>query len=242
MHDLFKLIRDGEIEELRRVVSKLTPAELSRPDENGDTPLHVAVSINEPDAVALLVRGGARADVKDAEGLTPLNAALAEESSQEIVKLLQSSGNDDSDIVTAANMLSSRRLASALSLNPEAAKNEPADLVELAVAAAIKKAWSVAGIGHRRDPEKGELIFQEASEFVRTLVKAGAPVDGKNPSRTPLFLALQEPSSTLAATLLGLGADPSWVGKHGARARDYAKNSPNRTEMMSLLKMHSDGR
>ena len=47
-------------------------------DENGDTPLQIAIRENRPGIVKLLLEYGANVNAKDKQGLTPLFAAIVD--------------------------------------------------------------------------------------------------------------------------------------------------------------------
>jgi len=59
----------------------------ARVTKNGNTPLHYAVAYNNPAAVKLLLQYNANRNIRNLEGLTPLEKARKEEKT-EIIKLL----------------------------------------------------------------------------------------------------------------------------------------------------------
>ncbi len=64
-------------------------ADVSLPDSDGQTPLHIAVRFNNLLlAKSLLVKGGDNLTIKDKDGKTPLDYA----ESAEMIKLLKSNG------------------------------------------------------------------------------------------------------------------------------------------------------
>ena len=69
--DIFSAIKAGDAETATRLLDE-DPALLDALDENGWTPLHVAVLSNRPDMVQLLVQKGIDPNVADANGETPL--------------------------------------------------------------------------------------------------------------------------------------------------------------------------
>ena len=57
--------------------------------DDGRGPLHVAVELNRPAVIRLLVQAGAPVDQLDANGATPLHLALINDTEDAAVELLQ---------------------------------------------------------------------------------------------------------------------------------------------------------
>jgi hypothetical protein len=71
----------GKVEPERRVRETVEAAyrldgDVNKTGQNGDTALHVAASLGHDTVVQFLVEHGARLDVKNARGVTPLVAAM----------------------------------------------------------------------------------------------------------------------------------------------------------------------
>ena len=86
---LFKAIRDGDVEAIRRSIE--TEADLNARDDRGNSPLHLAALILDADTVARLVKAGANPNATNKWGDTPL---IYSASSLENVQLLVQHGAD----------------------------------------------------------------------------------------------------------------------------------------------------
>ena len=75
--DLHALAARGDLDKLRIAVQdpSCLPAVLNHPNQDGQTPLHVAVDNNRSKIVALLLDAGASCNTKDTRGRTPLHLA-----------------------------------------------------------------------------------------------------------------------------------------------------------------------
>lgn len=67
----------GDVEGALRCVAAGADLDWRDPDQGHRTALHVAAAGNRAEVVALLVQNGARADVRDADGLVALDLATA---------------------------------------------------------------------------------------------------------------------------------------------------------------------
>jgi len=68
-------VREGKQETLSFLISKTTSF-LDTQNEDGETPLHFAASFGEEGIVETLLKNGATPDIKDINGLTPVEHAL----------------------------------------------------------------------------------------------------------------------------------------------------------------------
>lgn len=78
---------------------------LQATDENQSTALHDAATYNEIGVAKLLLQSGAKLDLTDKEGGTPLHNACMREDNTEMIKLLVSSTDADREKVKRSSAL-----------------------------------------------------------------------------------------------------------------------------------------
>ena len=59
-----------------------------KPNEEGNTPLHMSVAYNKPEATNLLLKYGANTNIQDSKGQTPLHVACQQHNIQQATKLI----------------------------------------------------------------------------------------------------------------------------------------------------------
>jgi len=214
-HNIYSATAVGDTEAVRAVVAH-DRAALDRPMDGTNhrrRPLHLAIIKRQPQVVATLLELGARLDVEDAAGLTPLDqAALANQQS-------------------VANLLIARGAALGL---PAAIALQRRDVVETIVRADP----GVLKPGGRW----GTLIVRAAERspghVIDTLVRFGAAVDVfDEPTKaiegadrlTALHVAASNNNLEAAAALLKHGASPSvrdrrWAATPAGWARYFRRD------------------
>ena len=92
---IFEDIESGDIDNIRWRVEKFSrqPNEFNRKNNQGETPLHVAIPTENIEMCELLIEGGADVNIRDNKGQTALHIA-SEEGHSEVVKLLINAGAD----------------------------------------------------------------------------------------------------------------------------------------------------
>lgn len=84
---LFKATSVNAQKTLALLLTK-APAQLNQPNKNGDTPLHEAARYGSEETLKTLLKAGAKKDLKNAAGKTPLDIAKAQKNAT-AAKLLQ---------------------------------------------------------------------------------------------------------------------------------------------------------
>ena len=91
VNQLFWAAHYGDTEKVREIIS--SGAEVNEQDDEGETPLHIAVVESHLQTAQDLVAAGAKVDVRDYNGYTPLYLA-ARADNHKIVQMLASHGAD----------------------------------------------------------------------------------------------------------------------------------------------------
>jgi ankyrin repeat protein len=89
-------VKDGNREGVRLLLSR--HVDVNAREEDGTTALHWAVRANDQDVVAVLIRGGARAQVANRYGITPLSLAATNGSAAIIEALLKAGADPNSTL------------------------------------------------------------------------------------------------------------------------------------------------
>jgi hypothetical protein len=192
IHDAIRYEDDPLAEEL---ISQ--GLDLNLRDENGDTPLHLAVKKNNLKIVQSLLEEGADPNLKDALGFTPLHLSTQQDFDQ-ISKLLLQSGADVHSESNGGN-------------TPTyfAIQEGNLDFVKMVCIdeAGVNTSNSIQQTPLHVASEFGKL------EIVKYLVDTGAEINAKNKySRTPLHAALYQDNDQIANYLVKRGAEVSMIG------------------------------
>jgi cytohesin len=188
---VWKAAETGDLDRLKSVATA-DPANVTAPDENGNTPLLLAVVHGRASVVRWLIeQPGAPVGVANAKGETPLIAAV-QSGNREVLNLLIAAGADPGQ----ANQEGRTPLFFA-------ARQGDAE----AVAALIE-----AGAPVQTFHDNGLALLEVAAikgneRVVDRLIAAGAPVNVTSPGgRSPLYWAIKHGFEPLARKLEGQGA------------------------------------
>ena len=176
---------------VRTLVTGDTDVNASTPD--GATALHWAVHWDNVATIQLLLGRGAKADVSNALGITPLMLACANGSAAAVERLLKAGANPNAASATGeTTLMMASRAGSAAS-------------VRMLVDAGAK----VAATESRRGQTALMWAAAEGHEdVVRLLVEAGSDVNGRSRlGFTPLMFAARTGDAGTARVLLTAGAD-----------------------------------
>jgi ankyrin repeat protein len=91
--NLYRAVHTGDLDQIKRHLFWKT--DVNQPGPDGDYPLHVSASQGRVVITRELLAHGARIDVRDALGRTPLHAALANGKIQSAELLFQQGAEDD---------------------------------------------------------------------------------------------------------------------------------------------------
>jgi len=214
-------------------------------DENGDTPLHLAVRSGNAEMVALLLKHGHSADPINAFGMTPLHTAIADENI-EIVKLLLQHHPDIH--VKNSQGMSPLELAKA--------SDQPEIITLLQEHEFLRLCRSkdgrdydklVEALSSGQDPNfrlnnQSPLeiaIYAEDIDIIRVLLSHDANPNEKLSAHSRSFLhtAIDKKSPDIVELLLQHGANVYDKDSTGLSALDKAYRSPN-LEILELFKAH----
>ena len=183
------------------------------------TPLHLASSLGHGDVVQILLRRGAKLDVVDDRGHTPLHLAVVANASTTVLILLEAE-------VSTTNML----LEPALLGNERSQGSSRSPLVNLT----NDKRQTALHLG---------AVFR-SDEAVAQLLKAGAGINTTDSSgNTPLLLAVhgQDPNRSIIQALVEAGADVNAAGRINGLAQNSALHlavEPTKHDILELLLKH----
>ncbi|MCH8978843.1 MAG: ankyrin repeat domain-containing protein [Armatimonadetes bacterium] len=188
---------ESAIEEVERLLEVC--GGLNEPDEDGSTPLHLAV---KEEAVKLLLQEGADSGARDAKGCTPLHVART----VGIVRLLLDDGANPNALDDQANTPLHTILAAgtAHDYGGDEVALDPSNVHE----------WVI-----------GVRSLQEPAPLVRLLMDSGADPTAKNvDGMTPLHYASSTDSVRM---LLDGGADHNSQNKDGKAPLHYSDSAEN---------------
>lgn len=92
---LYVAIREGDLQEVKRILEE-DPRSLNRRDGTlRETPLHQAAAAGQVEIARFLLESGAAVNAFDGRRLTPLTSAMDANASEEMIQLIRSYGGDD---------------------------------------------------------------------------------------------------------------------------------------------------
>ncbi|XP_019855632.1 PREDICTED: tankyrase-like [Amphimedon queenslandica] len=197
---LHNACRFGEADIVKLLITKGN-ADVNAVDEKNRTPLFHAVE-RSSEIVNILLTNGAKTDVVDKHGNTPLLLAIEKGRlrSTEVIKLLITKGNAD---VNAVDESYGTPLHSAVE------RYKSADIIKLLI---TKGKADVNAVDEKNRTPLFHAV-EQSSEIVNILLTNGAKTDVMGENRTPLFHAVER-SSEIVNILLTNGAITDVVDKY----------------------------
>lgn len=92
---LHKIVQEGNIEDIKKVISRGTPIDIQNP--NGHTALHLAASLSRYDVVKLLIEKGANPNIKDNKGDRPIDLVAKIPPNDKIINFLNNAATKHKD-------------------------------------------------------------------------------------------------------------------------------------------------
>lgn len=256
--ELHQAARSCDADRMRQLLAKDPP--LNEPDENGLTPLHVAVDARKAACVGLLIEAGARPTISDRQGRSPFDSALAirdEKERSEMLLLFWKPREQPGARDTSGPKLGSleywamRRQAEVvkLLLKMGADPNQPgitgaSPLADAAlkgdvdtVRALLAKQAGINTISPAGMQPIHDAALGDNAEVIRELVQHGADVNARSrdESLTPLHVAAAMGKLKAAEVLVSLGADRTLKDSKQRTPLEVAERTGN-SEIAALLK------
>lgn len=262
------LVNAGELHDAARVCDAerlqqiiLRNPSLNEMNENGLTPLHVAVDARKRQCIGLLLKAGADRNARDRQGRTPIDAAeaIADPRDRSVLVhmvrnfYLEGTGGAASPKPSWLEYWVTRRqpdvttMMLKLGADPntvgtggttplaDAALRGDLDAVRALLAHGAKpNVTSLAGVQPIHDAALGDN-----AEIIRELVKAGADVNARtrDENQTPLHLAAAMGKMKSLEALLALGADLTSKDSNGRTPAEAAERA-GLTEVVKFLRRH----
>jgi len=202
---LFKAVKEGSLERVKRLVDKGADVNLRAP--SGSTPLMYAADGNKIDIVRFLLTRGADVNAKNGTNNTALIYASIKGNVEVSKELLKSKADVNAKNINKADALIYAVL-----------QNKPA-----MVSVLIKGG---ARVGERYDDGKTALIMAAEEGFtaiVKLLIVGKADVDAADQNNvTALMIACEKGNADMAEALLKAGADAGKKSKYGETALSKA--------------------
>jgi ankyrin repeat protein len=236
--ELLKAALEGNVEKVEELLSK--GADPNVKDEDGNTPLHLAIKANHLQIARLLVERGADVNARNKRGKTPLHIA-AERSNEEAVALLVEKGADvnakDESMLTPLHVAVDQGSLAIAQL-----------LLEKGADVNARNLWGKTPLHYAaRHPHAGiaALLIERGAdvnarsnngwtplhiaagngnlEVVQLLVEKGADVNAKDAQGwTPLHVAAGNGHADVVEFLVGKGVDVNARDRYGRTPLHYA--------------------
>lgn len=196
---------------LEYLLKEATILDLNIQDKRGMTALHDACSCNDSEGARLLVAEGARCDIRNAEGRTPVDIAALKRRENTLKILRTAKGYDVPDSYLIKSLV-------------EAITEDPTEIVAQKIEASTKTELS------SNDPFEGTPLFvacrYERPDVMHLLLEAGADPDVTNEfGRTPLCRAIQNNSLGCLRVLVAYHANVNISPFSDASLWEYAITS-----------------
>ena len=220
LHDV-----EGNSEVMRLLLSLGMQEEIMSPNDQGDTPLHVALSHKQNECARILLESGVDIHAEDEEQRTWLHIAAAS-ANAEMLKYLLENGLKDK--------VNARDCVGATPLHYACRRSKSSECVRLLLEAGADIHAKLQGDSKRpgQTPLHVAVDYQPEHDYetVRLLIEAGADVNAAaDDGRTLLMDAVRRAEyesgimSGILHLLLEAGADVQAADKEGKTALDYVE-------------------
>ncbi len=225
---LIDAVQNEDVAQVKKLIAEGANVNTVAPGY-GTTPLMLAATVRNPEMVKMLLDKGAKVNVADRRGITPLWEAVHEmwgmdvdkKDTIEVVKMLLSKGAN----VNARNFLGQTVLG-------EAARRNNPELMKMLLAKKPKVNIPDSMMGMT------PLMFAAEvgnPEVVKMLLDAGAKVNSLFQGGTPLMVAAEVGNPEIVKMLLAAGADKT-IKIEGKTAADMAKTPAIRDLIINYKK------
>ena len=93
--DFMQAVADGNVEQVKRLLAGMSPAEVNKPGRNKSTALMAAASLGNVDITRMLIEAGAKLDVQDRDEQTALMYAVCRQNEGVVTLLLEAGARAD---------------------------------------------------------------------------------------------------------------------------------------------------
>jgi ankyrin repeat protein len=239
------LVDDGEMKKVNLFLE--AGFDVNSPGPRGRTALHEAAEADDGKMTPVLLKAGARTEVADEQGVTPLCLAADEGVAMNVQALLAARAsvaaacgmNKETPLHLAADegcapcvqaLIGAGAALEARQRHAETPLYRAVYRHQAPAAAALIAAGADVNTKTKSDSPLHAAVNGRQAELVKMLLAAGAQVDIRNMrGETPLFEAARNDSADIIALLLAGGADPA--------ARDSGKQTP-----MQIAKLVNAGK
>jgi ankyrin repeat protein len=253
IEDLARAVRYQDLEGVAEIIDSGVDVNAIVPNTHGDSVIFIAVTMNNPELVRLLVAKGADIHQQNTNNLTPIHYA-AYDKSADMLEVLKDLGAN-LDIVDGRGITATGHAA---------ANNQPKAIAALArLGADLEKSQHAIGLpiyiaaqhGHVEainalvasgaNPNKPSKNYQKTAaciaaemghlDALRALHAAGADLNaGDEFGETPAHIAIRKGNATLLKTLIDLEVDLNVRDKDGFTPLHHAATK-EKIEMINLL-------
>ncbi|MCC6694724.1 MAG: ankyrin repeat domain-containing protein [Candidatus Hydrogenedentes bacterium] len=185
--DFMQAVADGNVEQVKKALAGMRPAEVNKPGHNKSTALMAAASLGNLDITRMLIDAGAALDVQDADEQTALMYAVCRQNEQVVTLLLEAGARGDIENWRAFDFA-----------------------IRFGTPAIVKQLIDRGADVNRRDADNDPTPFLEAvargnREVIEMLIEAGADIYASAGDQTAVSIAAGNRNEEIFDLVLNAG-------------------------------------